>query len=217
MCHISYAAHHQPFLSPFFFLFLSPHSHLIPFINYQSIIYLPPRSRIYESTQMCQHMVSDLSHDIFRFLFVPRLRKSKNKWMPRSFAHIVAPTPPPSPSGLLNDDLLHTDDGMELPSTTFLKSPIREIVHPIYFFRSDSVNKVTDFMKINIFSEYCINTGVFKQLALENVKVINGEQRALVNGFMQKWIRIRENWWPEFQKEYSSDPFAEIQIYVYKK
>lgn len=72
-------------------------------------------------------------------------------------------------------------------------------------------------MKINIFSEYCINTGVFKQLALENVKVINGEQRALVNGFMQKWIRIRENWWPEFQKEYSSDPFAEIQIYVYKK
>jgi hypothetical protein len=38
-----------------------------------------------------------------------------------------------------------------------------------------------------------------------------------VNGFMQKWIRIRENWWPEFQKEYSSDPFAEIQIYVYKK
>ena len=31
--------------------------------------------------------------------------------MHRKFAHIVAPFPPTS--GFLNDDLLHTDDGME--------------------------------------------------------------------------------------------------------
>lgn len=189
MCHISYAAHHQPFLSPFFFsssLRIPTSSPLLTI----SLSYTFPPGLVFMNQHKCVSIWCQICLTTFSvFFFVPRLRKSKNKWMPRSFAHIVAPTPPPSPSGLLNDDLLHTDDGMELPSTTFLKSPIREIVHPIYFFRSDSVNKVTDFMKINIFSEYCINTGVFKQLALENVEVINGEQRALVNGFMQKWIK----------------------------
>ena len=90
MCHISYAAHHQFLFSPF----LLSHSLPIPSISYQFVIYLPPRSRIYDSTQMCQHVASDLSHDIFHFPCPVWEKKGKNIRMHRKFAHIVAPFPP---------------------------------------------------------------------------------------------------------------------------
>ena len=77
LCVTSHMLHITNF---FFSLFSSRIPSPIPSINYQFVIYLPPRSRIYDSTQMCQHVALDLSYDIFHFPFPVWEKKKIIKW-----------------------------------------------------------------------------------------------------------------------------------------